>query len=168
MSSISADGGTDREAQTRNCPDCGSELEYDVITEHGTEEETTLYEGWYCSSCLKGMVGCAHCESLHHPDVICEAERKARLEAAKEKYGSMAKVPDHGLVPVEECETIGEGTLVYIIDEGCPEPDCDGDLIFEMVQKSDFAEGRRPRAEYQPICDYCSEFDDGECSHRRP
>ncbi|GAA0449008.1 hypothetical protein MUK72_15105 (plasmid) [Halococcus dombrowskii] len=165
MSSTSADGD---EGQTRDCPDCGSEMEYDVIKEAGNEQQTTLYEGWWCSSCRCGMVACEHCDGLHHPDFICEPERKARLEAAKEKYGSTAKVPGHGLVPLEECETIGKGTPVYIIDDGCPEDDCDGDLVFEMVKTSDFAKGRRPEAEYQPICDYCSKFDDGECSHRRP
>jgi hypothetical protein len=165
MSSISADGG---EAQTRNCPDCGSEMNHEIITEHGTRWETTLYKGWWCSSCGRGMVDCGECDSLHHPDFICEPKRKARLEAAKEDYGSKAKVPGHGIIPVEELETIGEGTPVYVIEDGCPNLKCDGDRVFEMVQDDNFATGRRPTAEYQAICDYCSEFDNGECAYRQP
>jgi hypothetical protein len=165
MSSISADGG---EAQTRDCPDCGSEMEFQIIIEHGCEFETTQYQGWWCSSCSKGMIACGECDGLHHPDFICEPQRKARLEAAKDEYGGTAKVPGHGIIPVEELETIGEGTPVYVIEDGCPNPDCDGDHIFEMVEDSNFAKGRRPTAEYQPICDYCSEFGDGECTYRQP
>jgi hypothetical protein len=165
MSSTSADGG---EAQTRNCPDCGTELEFDIITEHGTEEETTMYEGLWCSTCRRGMVACSGCNGLHHPDRICEPKREARLEAAKEMYGDKAKVPGHGIIPVEELETIGEGTLVFIDEDGCPKSDCDGDLVFEMVEVADFANIHHPKPKYQPMCDYCTEFDNGNCTHRRP
>lgn len=157
-----------RDEQTRDCPTCGGEMEYDVICEHGAEDKTTLYMGWWCSSCRQGMIACGKCDSLHHPDTVCEPKRKARVDEAREAYGNKAKVPGHGIVPIEECEIIGKETPVYIIDDACPNPECNGALIFEMVQKTNFAQGRRPEAEYQPICDYCSELDDGKCSHRRP
>lgn len=170
--SISTDGGTgtdgDGDAQTRDCPDCGEEMNYDVIREHGCEFETTLYQGWYCSSCLKGMIACGECDSLHHPDYECQPKRKARLEAAQEAFGGKVEIPRHGTVSIDDCETIGEGTPVYIIDDGCPDYDCEGDLIFELVRNDGFAEKRPPEVEYEAICEHCSRLDEGECSYRRP
>jgi hypothetical protein len=164
--SISADGGNDGDAQTRNCPDCSEEMEYDVIREHGTRKETTLYQGWWwCSNCRKGMVACGECDSLHHPDFECEPKRKARFKAAQEAFGGKVEIPRHGTVSIDDCETIDEGTPVYIIDDGCP--DCEGDLIFELVRNSDFAEKHPPKVEYEAICEYCSQLNDG-CSYRRP
>lgn len=167
--SISTDGGTGNggDAQTRDCPDCGEKMEYDVIREHGCEFETTLYQGWYCSSCLKGMVACGECDGLHHPDYECQPKRKARLEAAQEAFGGKVEIPRHGTVSIDDCETIDEGTPVYIIDGGCPDYGCEGDLIFELVRNDGFAENRPPEVEYEAICEYCSQLNDG-CSYRRP
>jgi hypothetical protein len=163
--SISADGGNDGDAQTRNCPDCSEEMEYDVIREHGTRKETTLYQGWWCSNCRKGMVACGECDSLHHPDFECEPKRKARFKAAQEAFGGKVEIPRHGTISIDDCETIDEGTPVYIIDDGCPH--CEGDLIFELVRNDGFAEKRPPTVEYEAICEYCSQLNDG-CSYRRP
>ena len=168
--STSTDGGTD-DASTRNCPDCGTAMSHEVITEDGTPQETTLYQGWWCPSCSRGMIYCGECDDLHHPDRICEPKRKARLEAAQEAFGGKATIPGHGTVDVDNCETIGEGTPVYIIDDGCPEDDCNGDLVIELVHNEDFAEQCPPDIEYEPICEYCSEFDhadDDACSHHLP
>ena len=166
--SISTDGGSD--AQSPNCPDCGDDLDYEIITEDGTEHETTKYAGWWCRNCVKGMTHCEHCADLHHPDRICEAERKARLEAAQEAFGGTAAIPGHGAVDVDDLETIGEGTPVFILEDGCPEDDCDGDLVYHLVSSDDFAEGE-PSAEYEPVAEHCSNFDhqdDDACTYHRP
>ncbi|WP_273837251.1 hypothetical protein [Halococcus sp. PRR34] len=167
MSSNSADGG---DAQTRDCPDCGEEMTYDAIREHGTEFETTLYQGWWCSSCVQGMVECGECDSLHHPDFECEPKQEARIEAAREDLGGKAKLPRYGVVSLEECDTIDDGTPVYIVEDRCPNHDCDGDLVFRLVRNDDFTD-RYPHEitfEYEAVLEYCTEFEDGDCSYHKP
>lgn len=167
MSSISADGG---DVQTRNCPDCGDEMEYDVIREHGTELETTLYQGWWCSSCHQGNIECGDCDSLHHPDFKCEPKQGALFEKARDELGGKTKVPRYGIIPLEECDTIDGGTPVYIVEDRCPNYDCDGDLVFRLVRNEDFAD-QYPHDityEYESILEYCTEFEDGDCSYHKP
>ena len=159
---ISTDGGSDDDEPTRNCPDCGSELDYDIITEHGTRYETTEYMGWWCENCGKGMTECEHCDSLHHPDRTCEPQRKAEFEQARDVYGQKAQVPGVGEVSLDECETQGEGTLIYVEEDGCP--DCGGDVIHELIPDENFA--RFPaNYEFTAILLFCTEDD---CTHRKP
>jgi hypothetical protein len=162
MSSTQSDrNGSDE--QTRNCPDCGNEMEYDVIREHGCEFETTLYMGWWCSSCSNGMIHCGDCDSLHHPDYECEPQRNARIEAAREDMGGTAKIPRQGLVDIETHGTDDEPPL-YVIDGGCPH--CDGDLVFVLVRNDGFAKQRPvPDPEYEAVAEHCSQLNEG-CSYR--
>jgi hypothetical protein len=163
MSSTQSDrNGSDE--QTRNCPDCGNEMEYDAIREHGCEFETTLYMGWWCSSCRNGMIACGDCDSLHHPDYECEPQRTARIEAAIEDMGGKATIPRHGLVDIETHGTDDDPPL-YVIDGGCPS--CDGDLVFVLVRNEEFAKRRPvPNPEYKAVAEHCSQLDEG-CSYRR-
>ena len=151
--------------QTRNCPDCGDEMDYDVIREHGTEFATTLYQGWWCSNCSKGMVHCDDCNSLHHPDFECAPKKKARLENAREQWGGVAEIPRYGFIDIDDCELIDDNTAVYSKDGRCPH--CGGDLIFELRRNPRFAHQRpHPDPEYTAIAEYCSKITDG-CSYRR-
>lgn len=166
MSINATDGGGD--AQTRDCPDCGEEMEYDIIREHGCEFETTLYLGWWCSNCHKGMVGCGECDSLHHPDYECQPKQEARFEAAQDELGGKAKIPRYGVMSLEECETTEDNGLVYIVEDRCPHSGCDGDLVFELVRNDGFAK-QYPHVieyEYEAIFEHCSRLDEG-CSYRR-
>lgn len=161
--------GNGSEEQTRNCPDCGEEMKYDAIREHGTEFETTEYMGWWCSSCCQGMWHCGECDSLHHPDFECLPKQEARLKEAQEEVGGKAKIPRYGKIPIEQCETTDDGDPVYIVEDRCPNTECNGDLIFALVRNDNFAKKYPDIIEYEfeAIFEYCSELEDGECSYRR-
>jgi hypothetical protein len=170
MSSISGNGGTDREAQTRDCPACGDDLQYNGVRERKTVWKTTLSEEWWCSSCQQRIIACEHCESLHQLGDICAPKRGARFKIAKEIYGAKAKIPGEGIVPISECEAIDGVDPAYVADDGCPEDECDGDLIHSLVQACTFTRGLQSEAEYLASYEVCSEFEEGDngCSHREP
>ncbi|WP_160135667.1 hypothetical protein [Halococcus salsus] len=155
--SISTDGGSD-DAQLPNCPDCETTLHQEIITEDGTEDQTTEYMGWWCPDCANGMVACEHCESFHSPDTICEAKRDHRRQLLEEDYGGVALVRGFGYVPIEECDTNEQGCKVFRGGE-CESRNCDGERIVVLQHNEDYLEKMPPMAEYTPVDTQCSNFD---------
>ena len=166
--SISTDGGSD--AQSPNCPDCGDDLDYEIITEDGTRRETTKYAGWWCRNCVKGMTHCGACDSLHHPDHECIPLLHGRVREAYSELSGMAEIPGEGTIPIDECELNGQGCAVFRKDD-CPMTDCDGDHLYILKHDQRFLDGQFPTPEYTTVAERCSEFDhqdDDACSFHKP
>lgn len=141
----------------RQCPECGAEMERDVISEHGNENATTEYMGWWCPD-HGGHIECDACDLLHHPDHVCEAKRADRFAETR----GVGVIPNGPTISIEDCYNVSDGTATYRHDGGCP--DCGGDLEVFLEQTEEMTPPIGP--EWQPYAERCTQYGDG-CDHRQ-
>ncbi|MFC6965003.1 hypothetical protein [Halocatena marina] len=144
-------------SNTRPCPDCGTELEHDVITETGNENATTHYMGWWCPE-HGGHIECDACDQPHHPDYVCASKRSARFAETR----GMGVLPNGTSIEIEDCYDVGNGWATYRLEEGCRH--CGGDLEVFLEQTQETTPPIGP--EWQPSAECCTQYGNG-CEHRQ-